>query len=191
MPIIKTHDITLTQGDIILRPLCDDHIPLLLKWGQDMDVQYWVDGPDAEPLTPESIGVIWGQVSQSGLCFLIEHKGHPIGECWLQEMHEKQRKINLIEEPLEFDVRRIDMSIGEKTHWGQGVGGAMISMLVQFAFEEQNVDVLYGLTFDYNKRSQRVFEKNGFQFVEQHQEGEQMMAKHRLTRQEYVDRCSL
>jgi len=35
MSIIKTHDVTLYGGndvDIVLRPLCDDHLPLLYKW---------------------------------------------------------------------------------------------------------------------------------------------------------------
>lgn len=185
MTMIKTHDITLTRGGITLRPLCDDHAPLLVKWGQDMDVQYWVDGPEAEPLNLESIGAIWGQVSQQGLCFLVEYEGTPIGECWLQEMHEQQRSIHCVDEPAEADVRRIDMSIGEKAYWGRGIGTQLIDMLAQFAFEQQSVDVLYGLTFGYNKRSQRTFEKNGFHFVSEYLENEHTMAKHRLTREEY------
>ena len=47
MNIIITHDINLYGGndtDIILRPLCDDHLPLLYKWCADPEVLYWTEG---------------------------------------------------------------------------------------------------------------------------------------------------
>ncbi|MCL2531832.1 MAG: GNAT family N-acetyltransferase [Oscillospiraceae bacterium] len=188
MAIINTHNITLTRGSITLRPLCDDHAPLLVKWGSNPDVLYWTDGPDAQPQTLDDVQGIWGQVSQQGLCFLIEYEGTAIGECWLQEMHERQRNINYVDEPTELDLRRIDMSIGEKAYWGRGIGTQLIGMLTQFALEQQNVDVLYGITFDYNKRSQRAFEENGFRFAGEYHENEHTMTKLRLTRQEYFAR---
>ena len=39
------------------------------------------------------------------------------------------------------DVRRIDMSIGEKNYWGKGIGTLFIGMLVKYAFECEHVDV--------------------------------------------------
>ena len=48
MSIIKTHDVTLYGGtgeyDVILRPLCDDHLPLLYKWNADPEILYWTEG---------------------------------------------------------------------------------------------------------------------------------------------------
>ncbi|MCL2195757.1 MAG: GNAT family N-acetyltransferase [Oscillospiraceae bacterium] len=38
MNIINSHDITLTRGSIALRPLCDDHLPLLYRWNSDPEV---------------------------------------------------------------------------------------------------------------------------------------------------------
>lgn len=46
MGIIKSHDITLRGGDteIVLRPLRDEHLPLLYKWNADPEVLYWTEG---------------------------------------------------------------------------------------------------------------------------------------------------
>jgi hypothetical protein len=51
MSIIQSHDITLYGGNdigIILRPLCDDHLPLLYKWNADPEVVYWSDTGNVE-----------------------------------------------------------------------------------------------------------------------------------------------
>lgn len=44
MSIIKTHNITLYGGNeiykIVLRPLSDEHLPLLYKWNADSEVLY-------------------------------------------------------------------------------------------------------------------------------------------------------
>jgi len=47
MSIIKSYNITLYGGskhDIILKPLSDEHLPLLYKWYADPEVLYWTEG---------------------------------------------------------------------------------------------------------------------------------------------------
>lgn len=63
------------------------------------------------------------------------------------------------------DIRRIDMTIGEKAFWGKGIGTLFVGMLVKYAFECECVDVLHCFCEDYNFRSRRVWEKNGFLLV--------------------------
>ena len=166
MSIIKTHDITLHGGNdvykIILHPLSDEHLPYLYKWNSDPEVLYWVDGDDVESYPPEVVRQIYGEISQNSLCFLIEVNGEIIGECWLQKMNLPDVSA-LYEE--NTDVRRIDMSIGEKSYWGKGIGTLFVGMLVKFAFENNQVDVLHCFCEDYNIRSKRVWEKNGFTLI--------------------------
>ena len=166
MTIIKTHDITLYGGndiDIILKPLCDDHLPLLYKWNSDLDVLYWTEGDDVnEPYGEDTVHCIYGGEKEKCLYFLIEINGVSIGECWLQKMNIPDV---IAMYPPNTDIRRIDMSIGEKEYWNKGIGTQLIHMLVDFAFNGEYVDVLHCFTYDYNKRSQRVFEKNGFTLV--------------------------
>ena len=193
MSIIKTHDITLYGGNdaykIILHPLSDEHLPYLYKWNSDPEVLYWVEGDDVESYSPEVVRQIYGGISQNSLCFLIEVNGEMIGECWLQKMNLPHVKAMYAKG---LDVRRIDAMIGEKAFWGKGIGTHMVSMLIKYAFECEHVDVLHCLCEDYNHRSCRTFEKNGFtlalteKFTEPHK-GE-FQCHWRLTKDEYSAR---
>ena len=166
MSIIRTHNITLHGGNdtykIILHPLSDEHLPCLYKWNSDAEVLYWSEGEDVESYSPEVVRQIYGGISQNSLCFMIEVNGENIGECWLQKMNLPSVLALYAENT---NVRRIDMSIGEKSHWGKGIGTLFIGMLVKYAFECEQVDVLHCFCEDYNIRSRRVWEKNGFTLV--------------------------
>ena len=192
--IIKTHHITLfgktDKYDIVLKPLNDEHLPLLYKWCADPEVLYWTEGGEDTDLSydKETVHAIYGGVSQDAYCFLIEANGVPIGEGWLQKMNLPEI---LAMYPKTLDVRRIDMSIGEKDYWNQGIGSQFVHMLVEFAFINEHVDVLHCICGDYNKRSQRVFEKNGFTLMQmdgppQPQE-EQIEYHYILTAPEYFE----
>lgn len=192
MSIINAHDITLyirTHINLFLRPLCDDHLPYLYKWCADPEVLYWTEGGTAETdlsYGADTVNQIYGEVSQDALCFLVEVDGVPIGECWLQKMNLPEVKAMYSED---LDVRRIDMSIGEKAYWGKGIGTQFIGMLMEFAFCSEQVDVLHCLCEDYNVRSRRVWEKHGFKQIlaeplPQPQKG-QWQYHYKLTRQEY------
>ena len=193
MNIIKSHDITLHGGNdiykIILRPLSDEHLPYLYKWNSDPEVLYWVEGDDVESYPPEVVHKIYGGSQENCLYFAIEANGEIIGECWLQKMNMPNVKKMY---PDDTDVRRIDMSIGEKAYWGKGIGTVFIGMLVKYAFENKSVDVLHCLSEDYNIRSRRVWEKNGFSLIlteEIPQPSKGRLQYHwRLTRAEYNER---
>jgi len=196
MVIIYTHDITLYGGndvDIVLRPLHDGHLPLLYKWCADPEVLYWTAGGAnnaALSYGPDTVHAIYGGVSQNAFCFLIETDSVPIGECWLQKMNLPDVKAMY---PETLDVRRIDMSIGEKAYWNKGIGTQFIGMMIDFAFCGEYTDVLHCFCEDYNIRSRRMWEKHGFTRVleeplePQPQKG-QWQYHYRLTRQEYVER---
>jgi RimJ/RimL family protein N-acetyltransferase len=195
MSIIKTHDITLYGGtgkfDIVLRPLNDELLPLLYKWNADPEVLYWTEGGEdiIRSYTPDTVHDIYGGVSQNAACFIIEVNGTPVGECWLQKMNLPDVKAMY---PHSLDVRRIDMMIGEKAYWGNGIGTAFIRMLKEYAFEGEHVDVLHCFNEDYNPRARRVWEKNGFTLaltepLPQPQKGK-FQYHYRFTRQEYIER---
>ena len=167
MSIIRSHTITLTSpSGIFLRPLCDDHLPLLYRWNSDPEVLYWTEGVDDPDLSysPEVVHRIYGGISHQGnLCFAIEADGQFIGECWLQQMNLPQ--VSALH-PADTDVRRIDMCIGEKSLWGRGIGTIAMALLVEFAFSQEGVDVLHCINDDYNIRSRRMMEKNGFTLIQ-------------------------
>lgn len=189
MPVIRTaHEYILRspEGGLVLRPLTDEHLPLLYKWNADPEVVYWSDDGNDDSFDEDTVRSIYGHVSQNALHFLIEWEGRPVGDCWLQKMNLPA----VIEAyPPGTDLRRIDVAIGEKDCWGKGVGTRFLALLVQFAFETQGVGVLYNICSDYNLRSQRIQEKNGFVRIleEPCEEGNRAKAEYhyRLTRGEY------
>ncbi len=163
MSIISTHDITLHGGNerykIVLRPLSDKYLPYLYRWNSDPEVLYWSEGEDVQSYPPETVHRIYGGISRDNPCFAVEVNDEIIGVCWLQ-------KINIPEVSKMYaadaDIRRVDMTIGEKAFWGKGIGTLFVGMLVKYAFECECVDVLHCFCEDYNFRSRRVWEKNGF-----------------------------
>ena len=192
MSIIKTHDITLYgrtgNYDIILRPLCDDHLSLLYKWGADPEVVYWSDTGNADDFDEESTRSIYRSVSQNALCFIANVNGQPIGNFWLQKMNIPE--ILAIYPGL--DVRRIEAEIGEKDYWGRGIGTEIIRMLIEYAFCNANVDILHCIAADYNLRSQKTLLRQGFVLCGEDDVEDSLRAKkeyhYRLTREDFIQR---
>jgi RimJ/RimL family protein N-acetyltransferase len=195
MCIITSHATTLygctAAHRIILRPLTDEHLPLLYKWNADPELLYWTEGGEDIPrsYSADTVHKIYGGVSKNALCFLVEADGAAIGECWLQKMNLPNVKAMY---PSELDVRRIDFAIGESEWRNKGIGTEFVRMLVDFAFCGENVDVLHCFCEDYNPCSRRVWEKNGFALIlseplPQPQKGK-LQHHWRLTREEFAAR---
>jgi len=156
---LRTHDITLESGRIVLRPMTEDDWDLLLKWNSDPGVLHYSDGNDVSSYSLEEVQDIYRCVSRNAFCFIIELDGKPIGEGWLQRMNLDR----ILKEFPDQDLRRIDLMIGEKQFWGQGIGTEVIRLLTEFGFEHQHAEAIFGCGVgDYNPRSRRAFEKNGY-----------------------------
>lgn len=198
MSIINTHDITLYGGSdvhkIVLHPLSDIHLPYLYKWCSDPELLFWTEGGANDislSYDADTVHKIYGGVSQNAFCFLVEADGKPIGECWLQKMN-----LPYVIEMYQpgTDLHRIDMAIGEKEYWGKRIGTKFIGMIIDFAFNSEQVDILHCFCDDYNIRSRRVWEKHGFTPIRseelpqlQKQKGKPQY-HYRLTRKEYLSR---
>lgn len=165
MSCIVTHDVHLRgrcgAGKICLRPASDADIPLLCELNRDPRALIWSSGSE-EPYTEEMVRLIWGYVSPMALCFIIEVEGVPVGDCWLQRMNLPQV---IARYPEGTDIRRIDMSIGRVDYWGQGVGTAMVELLMEYAFTADGADVLHCMCDSRNTRSDRIWRRLGFELV--------------------------
>jgi RimJ/RimL family protein N-acetyltransferase len=154
---LREHDVILRGDRIVLRPMTEDDWDILLKWNSDPEVLYYCDCVTSWDLEP--MQGMYREVSQSAFCFIIEFEDRPIGECSLQRMNLDRV---LFRYPGK-DCRRIDLMIGEKHLWGQGLGTDVICTLTRFGFEAQAADLIFGCGIaDYNLRSQRAFWKVGY-----------------------------
>jgi RimJ/RimL family protein N-acetyltransferase len=157
---LRQHDVTLRDGDLVLRPMTEGDWDALLRWNQDPEVLYYSEGARVDAWSLEDVQGIYRDVSEHAYVFIAELAGRRIGECWLQEMNLDRILSRL---PRELDLRRIDLMIGEKDLWGRGLGTRMIALLVRLAFEQCGADAVFGCEVaDHNPRSRRAFERNGF-----------------------------
>ena len=157
---LRQHDVRLSDGPLILRPMTEGDWDILLKWNNDPEVLYYCEGANVTSRPLAEVQEIYRGVSQHAFTFVSELDGRPIGECWLQKMNLERI---LSRYPKKMDLRRIDLAIGEKEFWDQGWGTRIIALLIQFGFQECNADAIFGCDVgDYNPRSRRAFEKNGY-----------------------------
>jgi RimJ/RimL family protein N-acetyltransferase len=188
MTRLRAHDITLRADPVVLRPLSDDDWALVHKWWADPQVAYYAHNEDNEQskYTLERVREIVSTLSQKAFCFVIEYEGRPVGECWLQEMNLPR----VLERRPGRDIRRIDIEIGETEFWGRGIGTEAIRLLVDLGFRCETVDAIYACDVaDYNPRSRRAFQKNGFQVVDRTERRPGAMSRYNydlaVTREEY------
>jgi len=161
---LREHQIVLRGARVVLRPLTEDDWGLLLKWNSDPEVLYFAEGDDVSSYTLAQIQSIYRGVSQTAFCFVIEVKGVPVGEGWLQQMNLER----VLQNYPQADCRRIDLMIGEKEFWGQGLGTEVIQLLSAFAFDEQGADLVFGCDVaDYNIASRKAFQKAGYTIAAQ------------------------
>jgi len=108
---LRGHCVTLTDGDLVLRPMTEDDWDVEERWNRDPEVLRWSEGDDVESRSPEEVRSIYRGVSRTALVFVAELSGRPIGDGWLQEMNMAEI---LRRHPPAADLRRIDLLIGEK-----------------------------------------------------------------------------
>jgi aryl-alcohol dehydrogenase-like predicted oxidoreductase/RimJ/RimL family protein N-acetyltransferase len=92
---------------------------------------------------------------------------------------------NIKLEPIDFNkkIATMGMLIGNKNYWGKGIGTEALKLLVNFAFEHLKIEKIdLGVLRD-NKAAIRVYEKAGFNIVNENKKGFKMVIeKVRLSR---------
>ncbi len=157
MSALRSHDITLAGERVVLRPMTERDWPLIESINNNPEVGYFSEADEWTPYPLEKLQRTYRSISQNALMFVIEHRGEPVGECWLQRMNAQR----ILDEFPGRDVRRIDIAIGAPRLWGKGLGSEAIRLLVRLAFEREGVDLLVCFCSGHNPRSRRAFENAG------------------------------
>ena len=159
MDLLREHNITLRGERLVLRPMTENDWDIVQRWESDPEVLYYFDGDWIEERELETTQMIYRGVSRTAFNFIAELDGAPVGVCWLQKMNLER----ILKHFPGRDLRRIDLAIGEKSLWGEGLGTEIIRVLTEFGFEREHADAIFGCSIaDYNPRSRRAFEKNGY-----------------------------
>jgi RimJ/RimL family protein N-acetyltransferase len=170
---LREHAIVLHGERVTLRPMTENDWEILLAWNSDPEVLYFSEGDNVATYDLEVVQFIYRSVSQNAICFIVEYEGQPVGEGWLQRMNMDR----ILTQYPGLDCRRIDLVIGEKQLWGQGLGTDTIRTLTRFGFEDESADLIFGLVSDYNERSWRAFQRVGYAIAAEVPEPSGMKAK--------------
>ncbi len=139
--------------------MTEDDWGMLEKWNSDPEVLFYSDG-NTDGYSLEMVKRIYRGVCQHAFCFIIKYEKRPVGETYLQVMNLERILVRFQDK----DIRRIDIMIGEKELWGQGIGTTVVGMLVDFGFAEEHADAIFGCDVDEsNVRSFKMFKKLGFE----------------------------
>lgn len=167
MANLKQHEVILegktTHGrGVRLRPMTEHDWDILLTWNSDPEVLYYSEGDNVAGYNLEQVQGIYRSVSQNAFCFIIEVDDKAIGECWLQEMNLER----ILKRYPDSDCRRIDLMIGEREYWGEGIGATVVGLLTEFGFFRETADMIFGCDIgDYNVGSLRAFQKAGYEIA--------------------------
>lgn len=77
-------------------------------------------------------------------------EGHYIGGCGLNNVDWKNR------------VAMVGIFIGDKDYWGKGYGSDAMTVLINFIFNEMNLNRIMLNVYGFNKRAIKSYEKCGF-----------------------------
>jgi len=91
--------------------------------------------------------------------FALEHNGKVIGSLGIEEYSEENYP--------ELDMlqgREIGYVLS-KEYWGQGLMPEAVNAVIDMLFDKEGLDFIIVGHFDWNKRSRRVIEKCGFQYI--------------------------
>jgi RimJ/RimL family protein N-acetyltransferase len=147
---------TLKGKKIVLRVVEKNDLPSLLLWFNDPEViqylQFYL------PLTElyEEKWLERNSLSEKDVVFVIEaimEDGSlkPIGICGLHGIEWKNRRAT------------IGIAIGDKEFWSNGYGTEAIKILIEYAFNELNLQRIESSAYDFHERSIAMQKKVGFQ----------------------------
>jgi RimJ/RimL family protein N-acetyltransferase len=157
---------------VLLRAVTREDMAIQWQAENDTEMFFW-DGGTPRPLSMEQLLNFHDQSQNSAdsnsVAFAIEADGKYIGHCGLHGFDRVARTCEL------------GVEIGDHNYWGQGYGREVVRLLLQYAFEHQNMNRVWLNTHSENERAIRCYLACGF--IE-----EGRLRQHVWTAGRYVDR---
>lgn len=134
-----------------LRPVEERDLPLFVQWLADPELTRWLERLEKAPTLEEEYD--WWHDRRSdpdGILWAIETRdSHLVGTTELRLAPRAERA--------EFGI-----AIHDKTQWGKGLGTEATRLVVDYAFEELDLNRIELTTDEENARAIRCYERVGF-----------------------------
>jgi len=138
---------------IVLRPVNRKDLSFFIKWFNDPEIlQYLTLYLPMTEMAEEKW--IEGLVTrkEKDVVFMIETlRGKSIGNCGLHNINHK-------DQDAVFGI-----TIGEKGYWGKGYGTEAARLLINYGFNQLNLNRISSIVLSFNERSLKMHQKIGFQ----------------------------
>ena len=125
------------------------HIPIYYGWRNNPEVAIYDQSSFLRPMSFEEVEQ-WSLKMVEGLTFMIYEADVAIGICAFMHQDDRNRHAEL------------SIVIGNQDYWSKGYGTSIMTTLLQWGFEELNLNRLYLHVFDFNIRAIGLYEKMGF-----------------------------
>jgi RimJ/RimL family protein N-acetyltransferase len=143
---------SIIQGaSVRLRPLEERDLPTCVEWMHDHEVTRWLASVGEAPTLAEEQD------------WYDRRRADPDSVMWALET-EEGRLIGNVELRITPGARRAEMGIviGDRSAWNKGYGTNTVRMVLQYAFEELELNRVDLTTDEENHRAIRCYEKCGF-----------------------------
>jgi RimJ/RimL family protein N-acetyltransferase len=138
--------VTLTDGEIVLRPFTEDDVPAITAACQDPEIPRWTRVPS--PYTEQDARAFVSEAAEGSFAIVDARTGELLGS---------------------IGVRPLGDGVGQIGYWirrearGQGVATRALGTISKWAFDTLALARLQLITEPENQASQRAAEKAGFQ----------------------------
>ena len=135
-----------------LRPLREDDLPRLVRWFNTPEVRHWLHHSERPDATAEAVTerFITNSDAAANVHWIIETlDGRLVGTTELRLT-------------LRADRAEMGIAIHDKAQWSEGLGTDAVRLVVDYAFEELNLNRVELTTDEDNVRALRCYEKVGF-----------------------------
>lgn len=133
----------------------DGYLDFALIWHQDLELVWLIDG-DQECYSLDLLNRMYDYLSKNGECYFIEifedDQFIPIGD-------------------LTLFADDFAIAIGDKRYWKKRIGTKVLHRMIERAREVGLEEILVKEIYDWNTGSRKLFEKCGFEAVENTQKG--------------------
>lgn len=136
-----------------LRPLRMEDAATMIAWFEDRQVTRWLNLTNPPSLEQEREWVEASVRDRSGVTWVIEHEGRPVGTSSIGDIDWRHRHATT------------GTTIGDRSVWGRGIGGGTMRARTAYAFTDLGLRKLVSRFTDGNEASRRAQLGAGYRAV--------------------------
>ena len=167
----------LETKSLLIRPFIHEDLKMLAKLNSDLEVMKYISAQLTQSEVQQVIDWFtyeWDRLGY-GWFAIFEKKSHKfVGQCGLQCL---EGKADSIDTELAFVIA--------KEFWGKGYGTEASKAVLDFGFNQANLETIFAVTMPENVAAKKLLKKLGFEFKHNQKMYQRIVELYTLKRSEY------